>query len=68
MKRTNIFATKEEIESIKTAQSVSGMFLTGGQPMGEPLKEAHRLALKHGLPKIRGYYGIDLRNGEFLEA
>jgi hypothetical protein len=32
------------------------------------IEAAHRAALAHGLPEIPGYYGIDLSNGEFVEA
>lgn len=68
MKRLKIFATNEEIESIKTELSVSGMFLSGGTPMGNPQKRTHEIALKHGLPEITGYYGIDLKTGEFVST
>ena len=44
------------------------MYLSGGQPMSNPAKEAHRFALAHGLPEITGYYGCDLRTGEFVKA
>ena len=67
MIRTKVFATKEEIEQLKVSVSVSGMFLPGGQPMGEPQKDAHRLAISHGLPEIKGYYGCDLGTGEFVK-
>ena len=66
MKKTGVFATKEEIEHLKIQVRTSGMFLPGGQPMGNPQKECHRLALKHGLPEITGYYGIT-NEGEFVE-
>lgn len=65
MKNTGIFATKEEIEDLKTSISVSGMCLSGGVPMSNPEKNCHRLALKHGLPEIKGFYGI-LETGEFV--
>ena len=66
MNRTGVFATKEEIESLKISLQVSGMCLSGGKPMSNPIEEAHRYALKHGLSEIRGHYGCDLRTGEFL--
>lgn len=33
-----------------------------------PVEAAHRSALSHGLPEIPGYYGIDLRTGEFVSV
>jgi len=66
MKRLGIFATEEEIEGVVIQHRASGMFLSGGEPMGDPLKECHRLALKHGLPEITGYYGMDTQTGEFV--
>jgi len=66
MNRLNVFATKEEIEQLKVSVSCSGMFLSGGQPMSEPAKDAHRIALAHGLPEITGFYGCDLQTGEFV--
>ena len=68
MERLNVFATQEEIEDLKTSLKVSGMCLSGGQPMSNPAEEAHRFALAHGLPEITGYYGCDLRTGEFVKA
>lgn len=69
MKRLNVFASAQEIENIKAAASAPVMYLSGGQPMGgDPLKMAHAAALSHGLPEIQGYYGIDLKSGEFVSA
>lgn len=66
MVETGIFATKEELEGLKTSVSVSGMWLSGGIPFSDPQKECHKLALKHGLPEITGYYGIN-NEGEFVK-
>jgi len=66
MKRTGVFATKEEIERLKTSLQTSGMCLSGGKPMSNPQQDAHRIALNHGLPEIEGYYGCDLKTGEFV--
>ena len=68
MKRLNVFATADEIKQLRTSIKVSGMCLSGGQPMSNPAQDAHRLALRHGLPEIDGYYGCDLKTGEFLQC
>ena len=69
MKRLNVFATEDEIKSIKAAAAAPVMYLSGGTPIGgDPLKMAHAAALAHGLPEIPGYYGIDLKNGEFVSV
>lgn len=69
MKRLNVFATAEEIDSIKSAAAAPVMYLSGGTPMGgDPLKMAHSAALAHGLPEIPGHYGIDLKSGEFVSV
>jgi len=68
MRRLGIFATREEMESIKIHRSCSGMFLAGGTPMGEPKKAIDRIAKNHNLPDIEGHYGIDLGNGELLTS
>lgn len=67
MKRTGIKATEEEIDTLKAAASTSGMMI-GGVPPRDPAKLAHEIALRHGLPEIPGFYGIDLATGEFLAA
>lgn len=69
MNRLNVFATEDEIKHIKFCADAPVMYLSGGKPMCESaIEAAHAAALKHGLPEIRGYYGIDLRNGEFVSA
>lgn len=69
MKRTGVFATREEVERLEEAARRPVMFLSGGMPMGENAQEmAHRLALAHGLPNVPGYYGCDLTTGEFVSA
>lgn len=78
-KRLGVFATADEIEFIKHCASMPLMAMTNPEPPGpgvphavpmftQPEVAAHRAALAHGLPEIKGYYGIDLRNGEFVEA
>lgn len=79
MKYLNIFATAEEIEFIKHCANAPVMGMTNPEPPGpgvspvvpmftSPVEAAHRAALAHGLPEIPGYYGIDLRNGEFVSV
>jgi len=67
MIKTGIFATEDEMESLRTSIQVSGMYLSGGIPMSNPEKDCHRLALKHGLPEITGFYGIS-EAGEFVKT
>jgi len=64
MKRLNVFVTPEELETVKTAQKVSGMFLSGGMPMGDPAWEVEQLRRKYNLPENVAF---DPRNGEFVE-
>lgn len=67
--RLNVFATQDDIKYIKECAGAPVMFLSGGKPMFEsPQQAAHRAALKAGLPEITGYYGIDLKNGEFVQS
>lgn len=79
MNRLNVFATADEIAHIKHCANMPVMAITNPAPPGpgvspviplneDPLKAAHRAALAHGLPEIPGYYGIDLRNGEFVSV
>lgn len=63
MKPTGIFVTKEELEHVRTAQKVSGMFLSGGQPMGDPAYEVQRLTEKYHPPEGSG---LDIQTGEFM--
>ena len=62
MKRLNVFVTKEELEAVKTAQRCSGMYLSGGIPMGDPAYEVERLRQLYHMPEGTG---LDPRNGEF---
>jgi hypothetical protein len=63
MERTGKFITAEELEGLLTELKCSGMFLSGGQPMGDPAREAERLRVKYAMPEG---YGIDGKNGEFV--
>lgn len=62
MKRLGIFVTEDERSIVETAQKCSGMFLSGGMPMGDPQTEVAQLVKKYELPEDTGF---DLSNGEF---
>ena len=64
MKPTGIFVTKEELETVKVSQSVSGMFLSGGTPMGDPAWEVKLLTDKYKPPEGSGF---SLKDGQFYE-
>ena len=77
--RMDVFASDDEIKYVKNCANAPIMGITNPAPPGPsvspviPMSEspqvvAHRYALAHGLPEISGYYGIDLRNGEFIKA
>jgi hypothetical protein len=79
MKRLAVFATEDEIKHIKHCAAMPVIGMTNPAPPGpgvspviplceSPQQAAHRAALAHGLPEIPGYYGIDLRNGEFVSV
>jgi hypothetical protein len=63
MKGTGIFVTKEELEHIRVEQSVSGMWLSGGQPLGDPAYEVGLLTKKYNPPEGSG---LNIRTGEFM--
>jgi hypothetical protein len=46
-----IFITQEELEQVLAAQKVSGMYLSGGQPMGNPAELVDQLQQKYNAPK-----------------
>ena len=65
IRRLGKFVGKEELEHVKTEQECSGMFLSGGLPMGDPSYLIRMLASKYGFnPNITG---LDTKNGEFVE-
>lgn len=77
IRHLGIFATDEEISSIRAAQTRPIMGMTNPEPPGpgvspvvdmfeHPIKIVHRAALAHGLPEIPGYYGLNLETKEFL--
>lgn len=57
--------TAVELKSVKVAQSCSGMFLSGGTPMGDPQAEVERLRVKYGMPTGTG---LNLNTGEFVDS
>lgn len=63
MTRTGKFVTPEELEQVKTAVSCSGMFLSGGTPMGDPESTVRYLVRKYEMPPDTG---LDTGNGEFV--
>lgn len=63
MKPTGIKITPEELETVKIAQSCSGMFLSGGVPMGDPEHEVYMLTLKYHPPEGSG---LNPETGEFM--
>lgn len=65
MKGTGIFITAEEIKRVIVAQSCSGMFLSGGMPMGDPRYEVKKLAEKYHPPEGSG---LNIETGEFCIA
>ncbi len=68
--RTGVFATEEEVQKIKDVLNTPCVMVGGywpSDPNVNPKAMAHKLALKHGLPEIQGYYGCDLQNGEFIK-
>jgi hypothetical protein len=67
MTYTGVFATKEEIKSLKNSLNTPYIRVGGHWPES-PQVIAHRYALSHGLPEIQGYYGCDLKTGEFVKA
>jgi hypothetical protein len=65
MKYLGEFATKEEIQIMKDAANQPYIMIGSSFP-DSPQEVCHKLALSHGLPEIPGYYGCDLRTGEFV--
>lgn len=63
MKVTGIKVTPEELEHVKIAQKVSGMYLSGGIPMGDPTYEVYLLTQKYHPPKGSG---LNTETGEFV--
>lgn len=63
MTRLGKFVTPDELEHLRCAHSMSGMWASDGTPFGDPAYEVARLAERYGLPHDTG---LDLGNGEFI--
>ena len=79
MIRTGVRATESEIEQMGTMlnRAERTPVITFGGPdaqdwasraWDEMHRAVHDFALAHGLPEIQGYYGCDLKTGEFVLA
>ena len=78
VENTGTFATKEELQTLKNIARRGWM--SGDRVMVFSIQEGinkdnatysakeacHRVALKHGLPEIEGFYGIQ-EDGEFVK-
>jgi hypothetical protein len=60
--KTGIFVTAEERSQVETAYKCSGMYLSGGIPMGQPEKLVQSLVDKYKPPEGSG---LNIRTGEF---
>ena len=67
MNYTGTFATPDQLESLKGAMNQPLIALNAGMPR-DPLKLSHEYAIEQGLPEIKGYYGCDVRTGEFVST
>lgn len=81
LKKTGKFATKTEVKRLqkllKVAQNTPVIALTSSDALNgrdlasmawKRVQEAcHKCALRHGLPEIKGFYGLD-QDGEFVIA
>lgn len=63
MTSTGIKVTEDELRCVQTAQKCSGMFLSGGQPMGDPQWEVKLLTDKYNPPEGSG---LNIQTGEFM--
>lgn len=62
MKSTGIKVTAEELKQVKTAHACSGMFLSGGIPMGNPEQVVADLVRKYNVPDGAG---LNIQDGVF---
>lgn len=64
MRRLGVFVTEDERKQVETEHKCSGMYLSGGIPMGDPQGAVERLNRQYSMPSGTG---LDLSNGEFVE-
>ncbi len=62
MTATGIKVTPEELEQVKTEYETSGMWLSGGRPMGDPQRAVAELARKYKAPDGAG---LSMKDGQF---
>ena len=67
MHYTGTHATPAQLDSLKAAMNTPLIALNAGMPR-DPLKLSHSYAIEQGLPEIKGYYGCDVRTGEFVST
>ena len=79
MNYTGVFATTEEIDDLRNLAQAGWMSgdvimvtsvmqgITKDQKTVDAKKACHVIALAHGLPEIKGYYGIT-EEGEFVST
>lgn len=59
---TGVFVSSEEREAVQLAYDTSGMFLSGGRPIGNPEREVDSLVKKYGMAGC----ALNLKTGEFI--
>ena len=66
IKKTGVFATKKEAESIREAYNLPVISFDGVNSIGgNPQEQLHKIALSHGLPETEGFYGLNEKD-EFI--
>lgn len=76
MAKTGVFCTEKENKVISKMMRIAANtpMITGYDPFSainpwdEVYMKIHSMALKHGLPEIKGYYGLNTKTREFLRA
>ena len=63
MKGTGIKVTDEELRRVRNAQSFSGIFLSDGEPLGDPQSIVAYLTKKYNAPAGTG---LNLRQESFV--
>jgi hypothetical protein len=62
---TAVAATDDEERRMREAYSAP-MIVFGNYLPPDPAETVHAVALLHGLPEIRGHYGYDFKQHEFI--